>query len=158
MMAFNSVAPKTWVSWVGFKCGLCYSTRVLFGRRWPHLKALSKVPLTKCYMGMDVKQLASSTPTLPPPTTPRTFFWVWLTHVAMQAPGPGDAKSKSFRVYNKEGGQEHNGNDMSAVDRELALLEQSNAALFAALAQTRAMPVRPLPSRIDGEILTLVSK
>lgn len=40
---------------------------------------------------------------------------------------------------------------MSAVDRELALLEQSNAALFAALAQTRAMPASRLPPALDGE-------
>lgn len=41
---------------------------------------------------------------------------------------------------------------MGAVDRELALLEQSNAALFAALAQTRPMRVSRLPPALDGEI------
>lgn len=41
---------------------------------------------------------------------------------------------------------------MNDVDRELALLEQSNAALFTALAQTRAMPVRSLPPAIGGEM------
>lgn len=41
---------------------------------------------------------------------------------------------------------------MGAVDRELALLEQSNAALFAALAQTRAMPVSVLPPALGGEM------
>lgn len=42
-------------------------------------------------------------------------------------------------------------NDLGAVDRELALLEQSNAALFKALAQTRAVPSYPLPPDLDGE-------
>ena len=40
---------------------------------------------------------------------------------------------------------------MRAVDRELALLEQSNAALFAALAQTRTMPMNPLPATLNGK-------
>lgn len=41
---------------------------------------------------------------------------------------------------------------MGEVDRELAMLEQSNAALFTALAQTRAVPARPLPTVHSGEI------
>lgn len=71
-----------------------------------------------------------------------------------QAPlprGSGDAtKSSSCRVCTTtvDG---RVANDMGAVDRELALLEQSNAALFAALAQTRAMPVSRLPPALDGK-------
>ena len=65
--------------------------------------------------------------------------------------GGGDAtKSASCRVCTTavDG---RVANDMGAVDRELALLEQSNAALFAALAQTRAMPVSRLPPALDGK-------
>lgn len=47
---------------------------------------------------------------------------------------------------------------MSIVDRELGLLEQSNAALFAALAQSRAKPVRALPPAVDGESGVLASQ
>lgn len=43
---------------------------------------------------------------------------------------------------------------MGAVDRELALLEQSNAALFAALAQTRSMPASRLPPELDGKYVS----
>ncbi|CBN79707.1 hypothetical protein Esi_0392_0002 [Ectocarpus siliculosus] len=59
------------------------------------------------------------------------------------------AKSASHRVGTVDGTV---ANDMSAVDRELALLEQSNAALFAALAQTRAMPASRLPPALDARM------
>lgn len=62
--------------------------------------------------------------------------------------GGNGAKSASHRVGTVDGTV---ANNMSAVDRELALLEQSNAALFAALAQTRAMPASRLPPALDGE-------
>lgn len=66
--------------------------------------------------------------------------------------GGGDAiKSASCRVCTTTAAGGRAANDMSAVDRELALLEQSNAALFAALAQTRAMPVSRLPPALDGK-------
>lgn len=65
--------------------------------------------------------------------------------------GGNATKSSSCRVCTTVDGRV--ANDMSAVDRELALLEQSNAALFAALAQTRAMPVSRLPPALDGKTL-----
>lgn len=65
------------------------------------------------------------------------------------------AKSSSCWVYHADGTPDGGGgerNDMRDVDRELGLLEQSNAALFKALAQTRTMPASRLPPTIDGEI------
>eukprot|EP00752_Nemacystus_decipiens_P016258 g14538.t1 len=68
--------------------------------------------------------------------------------------GGGDAtKSASCRVCSTVDGRV--ANDMGAVDRELALLEQSNAALFAALAQTRAMPVSRLPPALDARMRSI---
>eukprot|EP00903_Cladosiphon_okamuranus_P010836 g10237.t1 len=67
--------------------------------------------------------------------------------------GRDATKSASCRICTTVDGRV--ANDMGAVDRELALLEQSNAALFAALAQTRAMPVTRLPPALDARMRSL---